>query len=168
MWVEQIVGNVVDQPDHGIDPVDYLDLRWDQCDRVLKSKTRSGTPIRVLLPPGGQMRHGDILAPQDCPQRVIVNVLPCELIVACPAAAREMALLCLELGNLHCPAQVTDNEIILIEDGPPLAVLDQLKIPWFKDTRRFEPSPVGSGPGIKLARPFQIIRRESAPNAPGL
>jgi urease accessory protein len=162
MWVERVIGNLADGLALPPGPVDHLDIRWDECGRMLQSRTRRGTPIRVLLPPGRQLRHGDVLGPEDDAPPVIVNVLPCRVIVARPAAVRDMALLCLELGNLHWPAQVTEVEVLFVEDGPPLAVLDQLKIPWSMESRRFEPTPIGNGPGVQLARGFKVIRRPSS------
>jgi urease accessory protein UreE len=159
MWVERVAGNVA----HGLSlapgPVDYLDIRWDECGRLLKSRTREGRPIRVLLPPGNQLRHGDVLSDNNDPCQVIVNVLACDVIVARPTNPRDMSVLCLELGNLHWPTQVTDAEVLFIEDGPPMAVLEQLKVPWNREPRRFEPTPIGAGPGVQVAPGFKVIRR---------
>jgi len=143
MWVEQVLGNVADGLALMPGPADFLDVSWGQCGRMLKSRTRQGHPIRVLLPPGSHMRHGDVLVDND-DRRVIVNVLPCEVIVARPASFGDMTLLCLEMGNLHCPAQITESEVIFIEEGRPLAVLEQLQISWSRECRRFEPIPISA------------------------
>jgi urease accessory protein len=159
MWVERVLGNVRDGIELPAGPVDSIDIRWDECGRILKSRTRDGEPIRVLLPPGSQLRHGDVLVAEDDDRRVVVNVSPCDVIVARPADARDMGILCLELGNLHWPTQVTETEVVFIEDGPPFAVVEQLKVSWSRESRRFEPTPIGSGPGVGLARGFKVIRR---------
>jgi len=159
MWVERVLGNIADGLILTPGPVDHIDIRWDECRRTLKTHTRDGQPIRVLLTPGSQLRHGDVLADDADPRPVIVNVLPCEVIVARPASARDMSLLCLELGNLHWPVQVTETEVLFMEDGPSLAILEQLKVPWARESRRFEPTPIGAGPGVQLARAFKVVRR---------
>jgi urease accessory protein len=113
----------------------------------------------VLLPPGSQLRHNDVLVDDTDPRQVIVHVLPCDVIVARPANARDMALLCLELGNLHWPTQITEADVVFVEDGPPLAILEQLKTPWARESRRFEPTPIGTAPGVQLAPGFKVVRR---------
>jgi urease accessory protein len=158
MWVDRVLGNVADQPACSPGSIDFVDVDWAECGRMLKARTRSGHPIRLLLPPGSTIRHGDVLV-DDGACRVVVNVPPCDVIVARPATAREMALLCLELGNLHWPTQVTDSQVIFIEDGPPLAVLEQLNVAWVRESRRFEPTPIGTGPGVQLSPGFKVVRR---------
>lgn len=171
MWVERIQGNMVDgaggaagaeapEGTVGRDPreVDFVDVPWDECGRTLKKRSRGGEEVRVLLPPGQRLRHGDVLF-EDASRRVVVNVPPCEVIVARPAGQREAAVLALELGNLHWPAQVTEAEVLFVEDGPPMEVLRQLNVAWSRELRRFEPAPVSAGPGVKVSASFQVIRR---------
>jgi urease accessory protein UreE len=56
--------------------VDYVDIHWDQCRSTLKARSRGGEDIRVLLPRGQSLRHGDVLF-EDAARAVIINVLPC-------------------------------------------------------------------------------------------
>ncbi len=139
-----------------------MDVEWTECARVLKKQTRGGEPVRVMLPRGQTLRHGDVIF-EDADRVVIIQVRPCEAIVASVAGAREMARLALELGNLHQPAQLSDGEIVFIEDGPPMEVLERLGIPWRKEVRRFEPTPVLSAPVARLAGGFRVIRSQKDP-----
>jgi len=140
--------------DRAVDPVD---LGWFECAGVLKKQTRGGEPIRVILPRGETLRHGDVVF-EEASRVIVINVLPCEVIVVSAAGKKDMATLALELGNLHLPTQLGDGELIFIEDGPALEVLDRLRLPWRKEVRRFEPTPVRSAPIAKLAGDFRIIK----------
>ena len=140
MWCDRVLGNLDDAPqawpDRAIDPVE---VAWNACRRVLRATSRAGTPVRVLLPPGQRLRHADILA-DDGKTLTVLHVLPCELIVVRPPDARTMALLALELGNLHWPTEVTASEVLFPEDGPPLEALKKLGLSHERQIRRFTPA----------------------------
>ena len=169
MWCERIIRNCGDPSSpRWADQwagrlVDWVDIEWTDCGRVLKKQTRSGQPVRVLLPPGQMLRHGDVIY-EDAHQAIVIHVVPCEVIVAKPENARTLALLALELGNLHMPAQIERDEIAFIEDGPAMAVLDATQIPWTREVRRFEPVQTISMPGVNISPGLRmIIRSEESP-----
>jgi urease accessory protein UreE len=164
MWCERVVRRVADPENHpwGSTAVDYVDVAWNACGRVLKSATRAGVAVRVLLPPRQRLHHGDVIFEAPC-SAIVIHVPPCEVIVARPPNATAAARLALELGNLHWPTQVTDaGELLFIEDGPPLAAVEALAIPWTREQRRFEPTPV-SVADVQVFEQFQIIRATLPP-----
>jgi urease accessory protein len=64
------------------------------------------------------------------------------LLVARPRSRAELARLAFEIGNLHVPAQITDDEISILPDGPVQEILDRLGIPWTIEVRPFHPRAV--------------------------
>jgi hypothetical protein len=60
--------------------------------------------------------------------------------------------------------QIENGQIIFIEDGPAMEVLDTLRIQWTKEVRRFEPAAVISAPGINVAPSLQVIIRSKNDN----
>jgi len=58
---------------HGGPAWDCVDLNWQQTlRRALRLVSRRGQRIDVLLPPGGRLRHGDVLC--EAPVRIAVCV----------------------------------------------------------------------------------------------
>jgi hypothetical protein len=68
--------------------------------------------------------------------------------------------LALELGNLHVPTQITDDEILFLEDESALEALAKRCVRWQREQRRFEPMEVIALPGVRRASGLRIIRRE--------
>jgi urease accessory protein len=170
MWCERIIRNCGDpsgpcwSDQWAGRSVDWVDIQWTDCGRVLKKQTRSGQPVRVLLPPGQTLRHGDVIY-EDAQQAIAIHVLPCEVIVARPDNARTLALLALELGNLHMPAQIDRDEIAFIEDGPAMGVVDALQVRWTREVRRFEPVQTISAPSVNVSPGLRMIIRSQENSA---
>ena len=157
MWCEKIIRNLATDPPPGAS-VDWVDIQWNECGRILKKQSRRGEPVRVLLPPGQRLRHNDVIY-EDASVAIAINVQQCEVIVAKIAEPQTLATLALELGNLHLPVQIEPQEIIFIEDGPAMAVLDSLRIPWAKEIRRFEPAQIISVPSVDVSPALRVIIR---------
>jgi len=160
MWCERVIRNCSgeSEPDWGGRIVDWVDIEWDECGRLLKQQTRAGQPVRVLLPPGQKLCHHDVIF-ESASHVIAINVLPCEVIVADVNDAVIMAKLALELGNLHLPVEIQPGQIMFIEDGPAMAVLDALQIPFARTVRRFEPMKAISSPSVDLSPAFRTIIR---------
>jgi urease accessory protein UreE len=160
MWCERVIRNLTDlsAADREGRFVDWVDIEWNECGRVLKKQTRRGQPVRVLLPPGERLGHNDVIF-EDAARAVAIHVRPCEVIVATAPDASALAVLALELGNLHVPVQVGAAELVFVEDGPAMAVLDAMQISWTKQVRRFEPVNLVSGPSVNLAPSLRVIVR---------
>jgi urease accessory protein UreE len=138
-----------------------VDIEWSECGRELKTQTRSGQPVSVLLPPGQTLRHHDIIY-EDAETAIAINVLPCAVIVAPVLDWREMAMLALELGNLHVPVQLDYMEIAFIENEAALLVMSAMQIPWVRHVRRFQPVQILSAPRTELAPELSNILRSPA------
>jgi urease accessory protein len=154
MWCERIVRNAADGEGLASRAVDYIDIAWDQRRSTLKARSRGGEEVRVLLPRGQALRHGDVLEEDDA-RAIVINVLPCELIVARSKQPRLLAELALELGNLHWPTQVTDDAILFMEEQAALAAATRLGLVLTRENRRFEPAPI---PAVRATDPVRIIR----------
>ena len=60
MLIESPQGNILTDP--AGEPIDWLDLSWQECrQRALRKRTRGGRDVRLLLRLGVMLRHGDIL-----------------------------------------------------------------------------------------------------------
>ncbi|MDB5289425.1 MAG: urease accessory protein UreE [Phycisphaerales bacterium] len=159
MWCENILRNAADDA-RGQWPgrdVDVVDVAWHECRNVLKKRSRGGEEIRLLLPPGQTPRHGDVLF-EDSRRVVAIEVIPCDVIVVRPASTRDAAAIALELGNLHVPTQITETEIIFIEEKSALEVLEKWNAAFARENHRFEPTPIIATPGVRMAGNFKIIR----------
>jgi urease accessory protein len=120
-------------------PIDWLDLTWHDCTRrALRTQTRAGRQVKLLLPVGQALHHGDILF-RDHVSTIAINLVPTKVLVATTPEIIKIGRLALELGNLHVPVQITDNEVITLPDGPAEAILERLKVPFNLDIRRFVP-----------------------------
>jgi urease accessory protein UreE len=138
MICDTILGNLYDGK-FATAPTDWLDLQWHQCIRpALRARTRGGTELRVLLPVGQSLRHGDVLR-QAGEATVAVNLLPTTVLVARPRDPRRGWTIALELGNLHVPVEVSDDEIVLLPDGPGEGVLKRYGEPYSRQLWRFTP-----------------------------
>lgn len=156
MLVEAPVGHLDDST---IDPstIDWCDFNWAECfQRALRRRSRHGREFRLLLKIGVMLRHGDVLiAESPAGPAVVVNVLPCELLVARPRESAELAAAAFKLGDLHMPVQLDGDRIITIPDGPTEAALIELTIPFEIQHRRFEPT-LRSTTEITIANTFKI------------
>ena len=175
MWCERVIRNCggASEADGGTDwggrLIDWVDIEWNECGRLLKKQTRTGQPVRVLLPPGQKLAHNDVIF-ESASKVIAIHVMPCEAIVADVADAVTMAALALELGNLHLPVEVQPGQLIFIEDGPAMAVLDALQIRFTREFRRFEPMKVISFPSVEVSPALRTIIRsqKDAPQNDGL
>lgn len=158
MWCEEVVRNAAGDGDFSGRTVDYVDIQWDQRRSTLKARSRGGEEVRVLLARGHALRHGDVLF-EDPERAVVINVLPCEVVVVRSAEPRLMAELALELGNLHWPTEVTETEIIFLVGPEALAAAQRLKLEVFHEIRRFDPLPI-LATVVRSGRPVRILRSE--------
>lgn len=155
MLCDRILGNIRDRSADA--PIDWIDLQWSDCiKRALRKLSRAGRDVTILLAPGVGMNDGDILW-EDPLVRLVVHVVPCEVLVISPASLEEMGRMALELGNLHAPTQVSGDQILTIPDGPVEQVLDRLNISRDRDERVFAPHAI-SYDTVGLASPLSVVR----------
>jgi urease accessory protein UreE len=163
MWCEAIVRNAAKDDNFAGRTVDYVDIQWDQRRSTLKARSRGGEEVRVLLPRGHALRHGDVLF-EDQMRAVVINVLPCEVMVVRSAEPRLMAELALELGNLHWPTEVTETEIIFLEGEEAIAAARRLQLETSHEMRRFDPLPV-LATVVRNGQAIRILRSDNNPAA---
>ena len=167
MWCDRILYNQSrppNEPAHG-KLVDYIDVDWQECTRVLKKRSRHGEEIRVFLPRDQRLKHGDIVHEDD--ERIIaVNVLPIAAVIAGPGSIPSLLTLVLELGNLHWPTQISGSQVIFPEHEPAMEVLRRLELPWMRDQLRFEPTAISSVLRVGLSDEIQVSRKCEHATAP--
>jgi len=155
MWCERVIRNVPDGNFAGKD-VDFIDICWDECRSVLKKRSRAGEEVRVLLDRKERLRHGDMLF-EDERRAMVINVLPCEVIVVRSESAEALANLAFDLGNLHWPTQIAESELIFIEEEKAMQAVERSGLTWSRQSRRFDPLPVGVTP-LRVSDNVQILR----------
>jgi urease accessory protein len=111
------------------------------------------------MPPGIVLRHGDILF-DDTQMRLVVEVVPSEVLVVKPRSVTELGRLAFEFGNLHVPAELHHEEIRVSPDGPVIEVIERLGVPSTLETRRFQP--IFAAGGVTLSPNLRIVRRVGA------
>jgi urease accessory protein UreE len=151
MWCDRILGNVVSWNPQDTARLDWVDLTWQQCGRIVQKESRGERKVRVLLPPGQRARHGDLLL-DDGVIAIAINVVPCEVVVV----QSTDPILTFELGNLHCPTEITEARIIFVEDGPAMEALEKLGHRWSREIRRFQPRPTVATPSVTLSPVFSV------------
>lgn len=77
--------------------------------------TESNVEVAIHLPEGEHLRVGDVLY-QDSGKKIVVDVLPEDVLVIKPKTIRQMGIIAHALGNRHLPAQFTNNQMIVQYD----------------------------------------------------
>jgi urease accessory protein UreE len=154
MICDRVIRNLGDeQPAGGIS----LSLTWQECrSRALAKLLPDGRWLRVILPPGVVLHHGDVL--DDEPGSLIyVQALPADVLVI-RAGPSERVRVIYAFGNLHLPMQLDGDEILTPADGPARAVLRDLGLTATTDRRRFDPLPLPNGLTFRLSPDFTTAR----------
>ena len=135
--------------------IDELDIEWWELDRrALRKTTRSGISLRILLPIGESLADGQVLF--DDGSLVVLRVSPAEILVIRPGDARTMGIVCLALGNLHAPAEISGDEVLVAPDGPVEATLPELGIAFRREVRKFQPRRCAWMPQWRLSPTFEV------------
>ena len=158
MIFDRVLGNLDDHSNATAGVDDWLDLHWRECFvRASRRQTRGGGEIRLLLPLGVQLRHGDLIS--DGTRQIGIAVRPCDVLLLHPPDTATALLLALGLGNLHAPVQAVGEQLIVLPDGPVEELLASLGIPWTPGHQRFEPASIAAPLRAQLASQFQIVVR---------
>ena len=123
--------------------------------RTTEGVSRANQRVRVLLATDSRLLHGDVLF-DDGQEMLVVNLVPEMMVVVGSRDARIKALLALELGNLHWPTQIEEDEIIFPEDGPAMAILEKLGLEFTREERRFMPAATSVMTSVALAGDFRV------------
>lgn len=115
--------------------VEYVSVNWEECARRrLRKVTDRGTEVVIDLPPGPPLADGDILI-RETQRTIAVRMLPADILVARPASLREMGTLCYQIGNLHQPVWVGEEEVVLPDEPQNEALLQRSHLPYAKERR---------------------------------
>jgi urease accessory protein len=137
---QRIIEVLPDVPEN--DPAfDCVDVAWHELGkRALARPSRSGRPLRIILPHDQRLEHGAVLF-RAAGRQIVVNLLPCPVLVIDCRSPTEFARAAYAVGNLHIPAQIEDGRIILPADAPAEAALGRLGIACQAQFRRLRPMP---------------------------
>jgi urease accessory protein UreE len=137
---------------------DELELAWWELDRrAFQKTTRAGVAVRILMPRGRDLRHGDVLTCADATLRAGVHVKSCEALVVRPPDASAMGVLALELGNLHLPTEIIDGVLRTIPDGPAEQAISQLGLAFERQVICFQPRRCAGVPQVRLSNNFRVV-----------
>ena len=82
-----------------------------------------------------RLRHGDVLL-ETARRAVVINVQPCQVIVVRSGSPRQIAELAFDLGNLHWPVQITETEMIFLEEEAAMKAVESLELEFAREARR--------------------------------
>ncbi|MFD2934274.1 urease accessory protein UreE [Spirosoma flavum] len=123
MIIQQKIGNI-----NAIDPgdrtIDWLPLEWfETSKRILRKRTQSGQEIALkFLAENPQLTQGDVLYETD-QMLIVVEVLPCDVLVIRPTSMYEMASVCYEIGNKHLPLFFDEDTVLAPFEAPLFRLL---------------------------------------------
>jgi urease accessory protein len=133
---------------------DLLDIQWpEHGGRALRGQTRGGRPLRIILPADQSLEHGSVLRDEEG-EAIAVNLLPCLAMVICPATPHELATISYAIGNLHLPAEIGAEEILIPASESTQAAVGRAGIPFDLDMRRVR-TRRDDLPRVQLSSEFQ-------------
>lgn len=123
MIIKEKLGNIKDEPIHNR-IMDHLQLEWYETNkRILHKHTQSGKEITIrFLKENQNLTQGDIIY-RDDERFVVIDILPCEIIIIRPASMNEMASVCYEIGNKHLPLFFQEDELLVPFEEPLFRLL---------------------------------------------
>jgi urease accessory protein len=123
MIIKEKVGNLQGFRSIGYQ-VDWLPLEWYETGkRILHKQTAAGRNVVLkFLKEAPQLQQDDIIFKDDnCV--IVIDILPCEVIVVQPTNMYEMAVACYEIGNKHLPLFYEGDAILIPYEAPLLKML---------------------------------------------
>jgi len=123
MIIQNKIGNIT-TTEIGSRVVDYLALEWFETQkRIMHKRSQAGIEVAIKFLGGGQnLTGGDILFMDDSTV-IVVDILPCEVIVIRPKNMFEMASVCYEIGNKHLPLFYDNEDVLVVFDAPLFRLL---------------------------------------------
>ena len=104
--------------------IDKLPIEWYETGkRILHKQTVLGKNVVLkFLKEAPGLQHDDIIY-KDEQSLIVIDILPCEVIVVQPATMYEMAVACYEIGNKHLPLFYEGDAILIPYEAPLLKML---------------------------------------------
>ena len=124
MIIKEKIGNIKDAV---IDnrAIDHVLLEWHETNkRILHKHSQHGKEITIrFLKENQNLTEGDIIY-QDDESIVVIDIMPCEVIIIRPGNMHEMASVCYEIGNKHLPLFFQDDELLVPFEEPLFRLLN--------------------------------------------
>ncbi len=123
MLIQQKLGNITTIPPENR-TIDWLPLEWfETSKRILRKRTQSGQDVALkFLAENPQLTQGDVLY-EDAQKLIVVDVLPCDVLVIRPQSMYEMASVCYEIGNKHLPLFFDEDTVLAPYEAPLFRLL---------------------------------------------
>ena len=123
MIIKEKLGNIkdVEVDDKSID---HVLLEWHETGkRILHKHSVSGKEITIrFLKENQRLTEGDIIYKDD-EMLIVIDILPCEVIIIHPDNMHEMASVCYEIGNKHLPLFLQEDELLVPFEAPLFRLL---------------------------------------------
>ena len=123
MIIKEKIGNIKDlASDNKV--IDHVLLEWHESNkRILHKHSRAGKEITIrFLKENQTLTEGDIIY-EDEKSIVVVDIIPCDVIIIHPTTMHEMASVCYEIGNKHLPLFFQDDELMVPYEAPLFKLL---------------------------------------------
>jgi urease accessory protein len=133
MVYERVIGAVSDRAFDG-KAIDRVEIDWFETrNRQHRKRSEGGRDVAVRLDDpalSAGLRTGDVLGVDEDGTVIVVDVPPCEAIVASAEGLdlRTLAKACYEIGNRHAPLFLgaSDRELVTPYDAPMQEMLERL------------------------------------------
>lgn len=115
MLITKILGHV-DQVENSHADVDRVLVENESLAKRLHYLTsENNVEVAIHLPEGEHLRVGDVLYEDDA-SKIVVDVLPEDVLIIKPTSIQQMGVIAHELGNRHLPAQFIEDQMIVQYD----------------------------------------------------
>ena len=124
MIIKEKLGNINDIVIN-YEVIDHVLLDWYETNkRILHKHSQHGKEITIrFLKENQNLTEGDIIY-QDDESIVVIDIMPCEVIIIRPGNMHEMASVCYEIGNKHLPLFFQDDELLVPFEEPLFRLLN--------------------------------------------
>lgn len=116
MIIEKIIGKAEDFQSLGLKVDKVLLDHYDMSKPHQKLKTENGETVAVSLPHGEKLFCGAVLYKDD-ERMIVVDMLPEDVLEVHPVGNRQWAKVAFNIGNMHHPAYIHDDCIVIPYDA---------------------------------------------------
>lgn len=123
MTIKEKLGNI-SSFDSGEKAIDVLCIEWYEANkRIMHKKTNNGLSVSLkFLNDNPDFKDGDVIY-TDEKNLVIINIIPCDVIIIKPCSIIEAASACYEIGNKHLPLYYEGDELLVPYDASLMKLL---------------------------------------------
>jgi urease accessory protein len=123
MLIQEKLGNL-DSFETSGRSIDLLQLEWfETSKRILHKRTGEGREVtlKFLQENPGLTQSDVVFASEEL--LIVIDILPCDVIVVSPQSMYQAASLCYEIGNKHLPLFYMEDEILVPYEAPLFRML---------------------------------------------